>query len=537
MRIVVLDDEPIIRQGIIHKIGQTGLPVEVVGEAGDGRAGLELVRTLRPDLVVTDIHMPAMDGLTFIQEAQELNSSLRFIILSGYDDFDYAKRAIRYGVSDYLLKPLEEEELYAALSAQIERMEVQEQRLKQVEELKALAETSQEAARQQTLTQYLQDDDMDITDEAIRTLEQSCVLFTAAVLQMEPFTTPHQSFAEGEDALIWFAIKNIVTERFESRGIQGVLVHHSLDRDQLVYVLGLKEKQDNVSVLSTLEAISYGIRQYLKLNVTIGIGPYQEKLHKIKESYREARSLTRNAIVHGNNRIYTWSHSAARAAQRKTIIGNEDGKLLESWLKGLEKDKVSRWLERRLGAIAQDPESTFLMVEWFCVDLYVYLHKFLLANADESEWAIGEMEDLLRGLQQAKDWRDVMLRMNELATNAIFLLSKTNTAAGKDIMESVRLYIQHHYAESIQLQSIAERFYIHPNYFSKRFKEKYGESFVDYLNSVRMKEAAVLLSTTDLKVREISERVGFDDAAYFGSVFRKRYGQTPTQYRERMAQS
>ncbi|EES72572.1 transcriptional regulator, AraC family, partial [Paenibacillus sp. oral taxon 786 str. D14] len=113
------------------------------------------------------------------------------------------------------------------------------------------------------------------------------------------------------------------------------------------------------------------------------------------------------------------------------------------------------------------------------------------------------------------------------------LLSKHSSLEGKEIMEAVRLYLEQHYAEPIQLQMIAERFFIHPNYFSKRFKEKYGESFVDYLNSIRMKEAAALLGETNLKIREISERVGFEDAAYFSSVFRKWYGETPKQYRER----
>ena len=124
-------------------------------------------------------------------------------------------------------------------------------------------------------------------------------------------------------------------------------------------------------------------------------------------------------------------------------------------------------------------------------------------------------------------------RMIGLASNVIGRLAGSGDPSGKEIMEVVRAYIDVHYAEPLSLQAIGERFAIHPNYFSQRFKEKYGESFIDYLTATRMNAAAKLLKDTDLKVHQIGERVGIEDPAYFGSVFRKHYGETPKQYRER----
>ncbi|QGG56463.1 response regulator [Paenibacillus sp. B01] len=537
MRIMVLDDEPIIRQGIIHKIRLTALPVEVVAEAGDGLKGLELMKTAKPDLIVTDIHMPGMNGLTFIRHALELDARVKLIIVTGYDQFDYARQAIKYGVSNYLVKPLEDDELYATLMELLERREAEQQTDQMIQELKSVAETSQEASRQQALTQFLQEEDFAEASSELDELAKHGAAFTAVVLQLEPFKVPHGSFGPGEEELLWFAIKNIVTERFLSNAIRGILVHHSLRRFELVYVLGLQKGQDSAGVTYTLEAISFGIRKYLKLGVTIGVGPYQPQMAKVQESYREAKQIARNAILHGGNRIYQAQGAAngGQEAQRKSFIGQEDVKLLEDWLGKWEKDKVHKWIERRLGAIVQEPASSYVMVEWFCVDLYLFLNKYWINHATDSQWAIGELTDLQRELQQATAWHEIVEQMKRLVTNMIGLLSKSNNIEGKEIMEAVRLYLERHYAEPIQLAMIAERFFIHPNYFSKRFKEKYGESFVDFLNGLRMKEAARLLVETDMKIRDISERVGFDDAAYFGGVFRKRFGATPGQYRDKGA--
>ncbi|WFB59612.1 response regulator [Paenibacillus sp. BR1-192] len=300
MRIMVLDDEPIIRQGIIHKIRLTGLPVEVVAEAGDGLKGLELMKTAKPDLIVTDIHMPGMNGLTFIRHALELDARVKLIIVTGYDQFDYARQAIKYGVSNYLVKPLEDDELYATLMELLERREAEQQTDQMIQELKCVAETSQEASRQQALTQFLQEEDFAEASSELNELAKNGAAFTAVVLQLEPFKVPHGSFGPGEEELLWFAIKNIVTERFLSNAIRGILVHHSLRRFELVYVLGLQKGQDSAGVTYMLEAISFGIRKYLKLGVTIGVGPYQPQWRRCRRvTGKRSRSPGTRSFMEG----------------------------------------------------------------------------------------------------------------------------------------------------------------------------------------------------------------------------------------------
>lgn len=534
MNILVIDDEPIIRQGIIHKIRQSGLPVTIAGEAGDGTSGYELICKLKPDIVLTDIQMPSMSGLELIRKAQEHELRADFVILSGYDDFEYAKQAIQYGVSNYLLKPLENEELHATLSKLIDKREAAISQEKRVLELQSLEQANRETARQQALTQFLQQSHSDINDHSLRELQFNCSLFTAAVLQLEPFVLPHQSFHEKEEELLWFAVKNIVMERFASGGIQGVLVHHSLHRFELVYVLGIHEAAERSAVHTVLEEIMYGIRKYLRLELTIGLGSFSPSMTRIQDIYREAKQLTRNTILRGSNRIYQPNGAALHMPNRKSIIGNEDEKQLAEWFKRLESEKIHRWIERRVGAIVQDPNAVYVQLEWFSFDLFLLFHKYLIEQSGDSEWQIGEMDDLRQWLQQVTHWQEIVDRMKCLTDNIVVRLTTADPLASREIVEAVRLYINLHYSEPLSLHFIAERFYIHPNYFSKRFKEKCGESFIDYVTSVRMKEAVRLLKETEFKVHEIGERVGYEDAAYFGSVFRKFYGETPKQYRDRL---
>jgi len=536
MKYIVLDDEPIIRQGLIHKIGQTGLPLLCAGEADNGVAGLSLLQQVQPDLVITDIQMPDMNGLEFIGRAQELLPRLDYIILSGYDDFDYAKQAMRYGVSHYLLKPVEDEELYEALSRLLERLQAEDHRDRQVMALQHLAESSQEAARSQALLRFLSEDEGLVDDPALSDIASRCSSLSIAVFQVGPVRLPHLSFGEDEEELVWYAVKNMVTQGFKEANIAGLAIHHPINRSEFIYVLGLNAAQQRTMAVSAAETILYGIRRYLKLDAVGGIGPAVHRVDGLQEAYREARQLARNAVIHGGNRVGYATGALPYKANRESIILSEDAKLLEEWLQRLESDKILRWIKRRLGAIAQDPNSVFVQVEWFCVDLYLLFNKYLLAHAVDAEWTIGEMDDLLRWLQQVTSFVEIEERMRELASTVIGRLSRRSDPTGKAMMELVRAYIAMHYAEPLSLQAIGERFAIHPTYFSKRFKETYGETFIDYLTSVRMDTAARLLRDTELKVHQIGERIGIEDAAYFGSVFRKRYGETPRQYRERAQQ-
>ena len=210
--------------------------------------------------------------------------------------------------------------------------------------------------------------------------------------------------------------------------------------------------------------------------------------------------------------------------------------MLEIWLKEGDPEPIHRWITRRIGAIAQDPSSTFVQLEWFCIDLYLLLSKYLFEHSPDTEWVLGDRDDLTQWLRELTGWRESIEQMKRHVEAIFAYLRKSERDAGYDVMDEVKRYMHERFAEPLSLQHIAERFYIHPNYFSRRFKEKFGEGFVDYLTDIRMRKAAEWLREDRFKIHQIAELVGFENATYFGTVFRKKFGVTPSQYREGAAE-
>lgn len=535
MRLLILDDEPILRQGIVNKIKQSGLPIEIAGEAGDGIAGLELIRQGAPDIVVTDIRMPGMDGIAFIEQAKRLDEQLHFVIISGYSDFDYAKRAIQLGVFDYLLKPVEDDELIGILTKIMTKIEQRRIRREELARLRDETNVSRETLRQHYMTKMLQQAELQVggpeeRDEQLSRLESRYSYFMAIVLVFEPIRLPHGSFREGDEDLIWFAVENVMSERMEAAGRGGVLFQHVLLEHEMVYLLGIDSPNESLAVQDWLGEVLYGLQTYLKLQVTIAIGGIVDQIGQIPQSYKQAKLAIRNKIIRGTGHIYDYESLHKRSADRGVLLTGEDESKLFFWLNEHNAGALQGWIEQRIRTLTEAPAATCMQLEWFCADLYLLFRKYLIANTKVTDWIIGEMDDLLLWLQNLTVWQDAVVQMQHIAVNIIGYLSQINPA--KDVMEEVKSYLDLHYGESITLQSISEKFYIHPNYFSRRFKEKYGQSFVDYLTALRMKTALDWLRETDVKIQDIANKVGFEDASYFSNVFRKFYGVTPKQYRE-----
>ncbi len=539
MKLLILDDEPILRQGIINKLKMSGLPIDIVGEAGDGKAGLELVQREAPDIVITDIRMPGMDGIAFIEQAQRMNEQLGFIVVSGYSDFEYAKRAIRLGVSDYLLKPVDDDQLKECLSKIINKIEKGRMSNDEMIRLRNETDLSRETLRKQYMTKMLQQADHPDLSAAVRNeqlsrIENKYRKYLAVVLVLEPIQLPHYSFRQGDESLIWFAIENVLSERMESSGRDGVLFQHILHEHEMVYLLGIESSSEGLVIQAWLKEVLDGLQNYLKLQVTIAIGTTVDDIGQIQQSYKQAKQAIRNKMIYGTGQIYDYESLQKRSGERGILLTDEDESKLFYWLSEYNAIALQNWIEFRIRSLAHSPSATYMQLEWLCVDLYLLFRKYLLANTGVTEWIIGEMDDLLYWLQNLSIWQDAVNQMQNIADNIVGYLSQNNPSSNKDLMEEVKYYMEMNYDKSITLQSISERFYIHPNYFSRRFKERYAQSFVDYLTGIRMKKAMDWLRETDIKIQDIANRVGFEDASYFSNVFRKYYGVTPKQHREQI---
>ncbi|WP_168123470.1 response regulator [Paenibacillus sp. HB172176] len=537
MRVMIVDDEPLMRQGIAKKIELSGLPLETVAEAGDGRSALSRLKEAKPEIVITDIRMPGMDGLSFLQQAKQLNEEIEFIIISGYGEFEYAKKAIQYGVEDYLLKPVNKQELKDCLMRILAKLERKDRQSSRNQKLEYLQQEGNEAIRRRVLTKFIQQGDeaeAAMQDIKLKAMQEHCQQFLAIIFTPDHLELPYRSFFKGDDSLVWFAVKNIISTVMESSTREGALFNNAADENELIYILGEHRSVSCNQLFEELQKILESFKLYLKLDFTIGCGGVVDRMELIQQSYRQARQACRNKIIHGSNRVYQATEQVVEAHQA-SMLSEGDQQLLSHCLNECNRAALHRWIEQRVTQIAKAEDSAFSHLESFCIDFHLLLRKFFFSRTNIPGWIIGEMNDLLAWLQGVSDWRDVWGYLNTVIDNMIEHLSQERHASEYRVIDEVKSYIDSSLHEQINLLAIAERFYFHPNYLARRFKECFGETFINYLTNSRMRKAELLLREPHLQIQQVAELVGFLDAAYFSSVFRKKTGMTPTEYRHRAA--
>ena len=534
MKLLLIEDEPILRQGMIRLIKRMGLPIEEIGEAMDGLEGLRRLAELRPDIVITDIRMPEMNGLDFIGEAKKLDEKLQFILVSGYEEFEFAKRGIQYGVADYLLKPVDPDELRGCLMRIMAKIEQDRRHSSLGDELQLLQQRSEETSRERLLTKLLQrgeDSSAAEQDGKLASMGASCQDFIVVLFEVTLPKLPYRSFLKGDEALLRYAVSNIISQLLESTGREGTLFRHSINDKELVYVLGDGKKIEPAAMKCELEDVLRGINRYLKLEATIGFGLPVRNIAELHQSYQQAKQTLRDRIIHGRNQVYAMFPVAGGRGDGSSVLTEVDERIVFRLLTDGNGPALTQWLDRRIGVIVQNETSSFNHLESFCIDYHLLYRKYLLLQTTIPEWIIGEVDDLLNWLHGVESWREIGVQLAAMTNNLIDHLTRQRHSANPDLMDEIKLYIDANLHEPISLQTIADRFYIHPNYFSRRFKERFSSSFVSYMTEERIRKAEQLLRKTELQIQEIAVLVGFPDAAYFSSVFRKSTGTTPIQYR------
>ena len=264
---------------------------------------------------------------------------------------------------------------------------------------------NRETLRQQYMTRLIQQTDYPEIrsadrDEQLSRIERKYRNFLTVVLVLEPIELPHYSFRTGDENLIWFAVENVMSERMESTGRDGILFQHSLHEHEMVYLLGIESLNESAVVQAWLQEVRFGLQNYLKLQVTIAIGTIVDQIGQMPLSYRQAKLALRNKMIHGTGQIYDYESLQKRSAERGVLLSDEDESKLVYWLNEYNAIALQSWIEHRIQSLAQSSSATYMQLEWLCVDLYLLFRKYLLANTSETEWIIGEMDDLLLWLQK-----------------------------------------------------------------------------------------------------------------------------------------
>lgn len=533
IKVFLVEDEMVIRRGIKNSIDWEKEGYIFCGEASDGELAYPMIIKEKPDILITDIRMPFMDGLELCKLVKKELPNIKILILSGYDEFDYAKEAIRLGVTEYLLKPISSGKLLEALNGVSEsiRREKEDKDLvrKYMEEMRENTEHEKQKFFEQMIAGNLS------MADALETGKKYEMNLSAGMynLLLFRFTLGEENRKSGE---LEYAIEKL-TERLEyvfefQRGVEGWAFLLMADNEE--------QMSERVKELSKdLEEI---MKNYSTIAYFGGIGQPVARLRELEESFREAERALAARFTMELNRII--SVEDIRMAQNVDTLDDKEitsfgeiektRTMLEKFLNNGAEDEIDEFVDVYINELPEENLKSVLMRQYIIMDAYIVMMSF----CEKIEGIEGEMQ---AQSEELKNSMKTIQTLEEIKNYIRMLLKKIigvrDTISGRrysDIIEIAKDQIRKTYmSDEISLNTIAAEVGMSPSYFSSIFSKEMGKTFVEYLTEIRMDRAKELLMCSSMKTSEIGYEVGYKDPHYFSYIFKKTQNCTPKEFRAR----
>ena len=522
-RVLLVDDEEDIRVGISRKMDWESLGFTLVGEAENGQEALELAEALSPDVVLTDIKMPFLDGLELCRILTGRLPAARFVVFSGFDDFEYAKQAIQMNVFEYILKPISAPELSAVLERLRERLDTERTQRQNLELLRRRYEESLPVLRELFYTRLLsgQIRPEQVQDRAARyEIDLPQGLWTAALV--------HVDGDEGErDELLLLSVQSFLEKHFALAGCAARVVLYG---DMAALLVHLDREDRLYPLLEELERLSRLSQSYLGFRLTTGVGlPCQgpEELHRSVAGARSA--LDYRALMGGGRVIYIGDLEPQSTAALP--FEEEDQRALSAAIKLGTPEQVEQVVRGLMDRLKQAGLS-LSKCHLFLLELVTCLVRLTRSGGVEVEAVFGANFTGAVSISDFSSLEELGRWLGERCLKLHALLGKQRTDSTWRLVEQAKAYIAGHYADGdLSVETLCSHIHLSPTYFSTLFKREMGLSFTAYVTQVRMEEAARLLRETDEKTYRVAERTGYADPNYFSYVFKKQFGLSPSKFR------
>ena len=533
-RIMIVDDEEEIRLGIIKKIDWESNGFIVVGDAENGQDALEKAEKLQPDVIMTDIKMPFMDGLELGKKLVELMPSTKIIVFSGCDDFEYAHKAIKINVVEYVLKPINSAELIEVLVRLKEQLDREYNEKRNLETLYKHYIKSLPVIREQFLVGAIEGR---INEEQWHEqMEELGIDFkykhlTVGIIQADgtlSFEENLNSFSgQKESALTPISIKKIVDENM-GKYCKFISFIYS----GMVIVMGNFEKKEDILLfIKGINEVCKVYKRIMGLTISAGIGYVYSNPSQIRFSYRTAQNaLDYRFILGAGKAIYIDDVEPDNSIQLQ-LDEKEERSMLNA-IKISSEDEISEAIDS-LFKKTEDLLLPFNQYRIYLMEIMTSLLKLVQTYAFDIEEIFGENFNAYSYLESFNSIHEVKKWIIEKAIRINSYIKRERINSSMMLIEKAKQYIKENYSDyDVSVEKLCSKLHVSPTYFSTMFKKETGTSFVNYLTATRLEEAVKLLNTTDDKTYMIAEKVGYPEANYFSYVFKKQFGVSPSKYRK-----
>lgn len=542
LKIFLAEDEVVVRETIKRMIPWEELGFELVGEAADGEMALPLLIRQQPDLLITDIKMPFMDGLTLARLAKKEIPGLKVVILSGYDDFNYAKQAIGIGVEDYLLKPITKNALIERLSEIRSRYEHEKTQKEYYEKFQREMQ-AYEKNSSRDFFEALVGGSMDMM-EVYKRAEKLGLDIVAEAYNVLIFTMNCDEDFSGQrdEYSSWEAESLELLENFFAGHSSAMLFRSN------IFSYGVLLKGQRETIEENTRACVDEIRKILsrqdgRREWFLAVGQSVERLSQIQKSYHTASRAFSQRYLYDENILYydemeTMEHPGGQAETednaylQKVDVNALNPAILQKFLSNGLQEETENFVKDYFYAIGQEPMESLVFRNYVILNVWFSVISFIKGlGCDTNEMESADTEEVLA--ESGKNMESAIAYAKKMISQAIEIRDQNSGNKNRSILKTVVDFIDSHYMdEEISLNTVANVANVSSNHFSALFSQNMGQTFIEYLTTLRMNKAKELLRCTGMRSSEIAGEIGYKDAHYFSYLFKKTQGMTPSDYRK-----
>lgn len=510
IKVLLVDDEEMIRQGIAESIDWEKLNMEVVGHAEDGEEALEVFKEHKPQLILTDIKMPFMDGLTLVEKVKSQNPNTYIIIISGYDEFQYAQKAIKLGAQDFILKPIDLDDLEKML-----------QKISQDYDSKLNKENEEKVLKEKVgnsvhilQTSFLKDllfskMDPDGIAEKAREMQMKETSFGSVVI----FKTD-----ENYDA------KNIMCDLYKDE--DGIFVFEMNSTEIIMIILGATED----SVRRRMKSLFNKMEEQNR--VTTAHGNITPALKGLSQSYHEALEALEYQFVLGIGKTISYESVKGRVKEYSSIINSKDYEMIYG-LDFTNKESLKKDVNILMDNIKSAGRDSFLYSQMIISNIYMEAIKKLREYGGSVEEVFEHPFNMFKQLTSKPTLEMAQAELLIILFKIADYINDRKHGSYSYLIEKAKQYISQNYQNAnLSIDSVARYLNISNSYFSILFKQETNQTFVDYLTAMRIEKAQNLLKASGYRTYEVADQVGFNNPTYFSTIFKKHTGHSPSEYRK-----
>ncbi len=530
-KIMLVDDEEEVRTSIIRKIDWQDAGFEVIGDAENGKEALEKIEQNEPDVVLTDIRMPYMDGLEMAENIRQRYPSIKIVIFSGFDEFEYAKKAIKLNVIEYILKPVNVEELTAILKKIKKNLDEEIEQKRNVTLLRESYIKSLPALREHFLNDLIHGGmeeaqiEEKLNEYAIDVA--GAVKWVIAAIHLEPDEKVDKAVSlHQQRELIPISVRNLIEEKLEGQ-YRFIVFHSSFET---ILLVAIDKDNTQTGLIALLGDICKETKKILEVSVTIGVGESCSSLTDLSRPCHTALNALGYRAITGSGGVICIGDMEPSGHEKLRFDSRMESELIAAVKFGPE-EKIRSVID---GIVSRMEDAR---VHYRQYQAYVLaIINVLTQLSQQYDLRISEMfgveNDYFEILGRVQKMENVRPYLTEVALKMNARMEEERSNTTKNVIREAKQYIQDNFQDpDLSVEKICRHLHMSPAYFSTMFKKETGQAYIAYLTDVRLGRAVELLMATDDKTYIIAEKVGYPEQNYFSYVFKKKFGVSPTRYR------